>query len=81
MRKTALLSGVLVLCFIAARPLLAKAPPNIVLIVSDDHGWNDDGFMGHPVVRTPSLDRLAAEGMLYTRGYVPTAVCRPSLAG
>ena len=80
MRKTALLSGFLVLCFIAARPLQGNAPPNVLLIVSDDHAWSDYGFMGHPVVRTPSLDRLAAEGMLYTRGYVPTAVCRPSLA-
>lgn len=56
------------------------APPNIVLIISDDHGWPDYGFMGHEVIRTPALDRLASESMLYTRGYVPTPVCRPSLA-
>jgi hypothetical protein len=55
-------------------------PPNILLIVSDDHAWTDYGFMGHAVVKTPALDTLAAEGMLYTRGYVPTALCRPSLA-
>ena len=78
--RTALLSCSLLLCSIAGRPLQAQPPPNILLIVSDDHAWSDYGFMGHPVVRTPSLDRLAAEGMLYTRGYVPTAVCRPSLA-
>ena len=58
----------------------APAPPNIVLIVSDDHGWSDYGFMGHPVIRTPTIDRLASEGLVYTRGYVPTALCRPSLA-
>ncbi len=57
-----------------------SGPPNVVLIVSDDHGWPDYGFMGHPVIQTPSLDRLASESMLYTRGYVPAPVCRPSLA-
>ena len=55
-------------------------PPNIVLIISDDHGWTDFGFMGHEFVKTPHLDALAEESMLYTRGYVPTSVCRPSLA-
>ncbi len=58
----------------------SQAPPNIVLIISDDHGWTDFGFMGHDVIETPHLDALAAESMLYTRGYVPTSVCRPSLA-
>lgn len=59
---------------------VAERPPNIVLIISDDHGWPDYGFMGHPVIQTPNLDRLASESMIYTRGYVPTPVCRPSLA-
>ncbi|MEM8488806.1 MAG: sulfatase [Bacteroidota bacterium] len=54
--------------------------PNIVLIISDDHGWTDFGFMGHEAIQTPHIDALAAESMLYTRGYVPTSVCRPSLA-
>ncbi len=58
----------------------SQLSPNIVLIISDDHGWPDYGFMGHPVVRTPFLDRLASESMVYTRGYVPAPVCRPSLA-
>ncbi|MDQ3348240.1 MAG: sulfatase [Acidobacteriota bacterium] len=82
MRRAALLSGFLCLCVAATagQPLPAMTPPNILLIVSDDHAWTDYGFMGHPVVRTPSLDRLAAEGTLYTRGYVPTSLCRPSLA-
>ena len=56
------------------------ALPNIVLIVSDDHHWGDYGFMGHTGVRTPHLDRLAAESMVYPRGYTPASVCRPSLA-
>lgn len=79
--------GALLLCLTYSSGNVAEAssdvserPPNIVLIISDDHGWPDYGFMGHPVIRTPNLDRLAAESMVYTRGYVPTPVCRPSLA-
>ena len=56
------------------------APPNIVLIISDDHGWADHGFMGHGVVRTPNIDKLASESLTFTRGYVPTSLCRTSLA-
>jgi uncharacterized sulfatase len=58
----------------------AKPPPNIVLIISDDHGWSDYGFMGHPHIRTPHLDRLASQSVLYPRGYVVSPLCCPSLA-
>lgn len=54
-------------------------PPNIVMIISDDQSWTDYGFMGHDVIETPHLDQLAAESATFTRGYVPTALCRPSL--
>lgn len=56
------------------------ARPNIVFIISDDHGWTDYGFMGHRYVETPNLDRLSTQSALFTRGYVPTALCRPALA-
>jgi uncharacterized sulfatase len=58
----------------------AAQPPNIVLIISDDQAWSDYGFMGHDVIETPNLDKLARESVLFRRGYVPTALCRPSLA-
>lgn len=54
--------------------------PNIVLIVSDDQAWTDYGFMGHPHLKTPHLDRLAAESLVFRRGYVPSSLCCPSLA-
>ena len=54
--------------------------PNVLLIISDDQAWTDYGFMGHPVIQTPHLDRLARESLVYTRGYVPDSLCRPSLA-
>src|SRR5262245_5131257 len=62
------------------RPMAATSPPNVVLIVSDDHAWTDYGFMGHPHIRTPNLDRLAAQSLMFTRGYVPASLCCPSLA-
>jgi arylsulfatase A-like enzyme len=54
--------------------------PNIVLIISDDHAFEDYGFMGHPVIQTPRLDHLAQQSLLFTRGYVTTALCSPSLS-
>jgi arylsulfatase A-like enzyme len=63
----------------AARDVADYSLPNIVLIVSDDQAWTDYGFMGHPAIQTPRLDELARGGVLFRRGYVPTALCRPSL--
>jgi uncharacterized sulfatase len=57
----------------------ADSPPNIVMIISDDQAWTDYGFMGHPDIQTPHLDQLAKESIVFPRGYVPTALCRPSL--
>jgi uncharacterized sulfatase len=54
--------------------------PNIVLIVSDDQHWEDYEFMGQSQLRTPHLNRLAEESLLYKRGYVPSSLCCPSLA-
>lgn len=54
--------------------------PNILFIVSDDQGWGDYGFMGHEKIKTPRLDALAAESRTFRHGYVPTSLCRPSLA-
>lgn len=54
--------------------------PNIVLILSDDQAWTDYGFMGHPEIQTPHLDRLAQRSLLFERGYVASPLCRPSLA-
>jgi uncharacterized sulfatase len=53
--------------------------PNIVLIIGDDHGYPYSGFMGSEVVETPNLDRLAAEGTVFTHGFTTASECRPSL--
>lgn len=57
-----------------------EGPPNIVVIISDDQAATDFGFMGHPWIRTPHLDQLARASARYVNGYVPSSVCRPSLA-
>jgi len=54
--------------------------PNVVLIIADDQSWTDYSFIGHPQIRTPRIDRLAAEGLTFRRGYVPSSLCAPSLA-
>lgn len=58
----------------------AQDRPNIVMIISDDQSWTDYGFMGHPHIKTPRLDELARQSVVFRRGYVATALCRPSLA-
>lgn len=69
----------LVFSLFVTSPLFASAP-NVVLIISDDQAWTDFGFMGHADIRTPHIDRLASESAVFTRGYVPTSLCRASLA-
>lgn len=59
---------------------MLAAPPNVLLIISDDQHWSDYGFMGHSAIQTPHLDRLAREGLTFHRGYVPSSLCCPSLA-
>ncbi len=59
----------------------AEAPrPNIVFIFADDWGWGDLSCHGHPYVKTPNIDRLAAEGTDFTRFTVASGVCSPSRA-
>lgn len=59
---------------------VAPAPPNVIMIVADDQGWMDFGFMGSKIVHTPNLDRFAAQSAVFPNGYVPTSLCRASLA-
>lgn len=82
MRTSLLACGAMFLFLSAPAPAPAAEPvaPNIVFIISDDQAWTDYGFMDHPLIQTPRLDELAARSALFTRGYVPTALCRPSLA-
>jgi arylsulfatase A len=52
--------------------------PNVVVIYADDLGWGDLACYGHPTIRTPNLDRMAAEGQRWTDFYSAAPVCTPS---
>ena len=56
-------------------------PPNILLILADDLGYNDLGYNGATEIKTPNIDRLAKEGVVFSNGYAPAPVCSPSRAG
>ena len=56
----------------------AERPPNIILIMADDLGSAELGCYGQKIIRTPSIDKLAAGGMKFTRFYAGNAVCAPS---
>ncbi len=83
-------SGLLALCAVAAvsSPLTAQgrtrvdgeggAAPNVIYILADDLGYGEVGCYGQQLIRTPSLDRMAAEGMRFTQHYSGAPVCAPS---
>ncbi len=75
MNQRLLLAGAL-LCHGLA--LGAERPPNIVYILADDLGYGDLGCYGQAVLETPSLDRMAEQGVLFTRHYAGSTVCAPS---
>ncbi|HTK74702.1 MAG TPA: sulfatase [Gemmataceae bacterium] len=61
-------------------PLAAAERPNILLAIADDWGYPHAGLYGDPVVKTPTFDRLAREGVLFTHAFVSSPSCTPSRA-
>lgn len=88
--RTALALWLLLECLVPGRsPGLAAATtstpqepqrPNVVLIVSDDHGIDELGCYGNRVIKTPNLDALASDGIRFTEAFCTTASCSPSRA-
>jgi arylsulfatase A len=74
-RRTFLLS-----CGLSAAPIRTR-PPNIVIALCDDLGYGDLSCYGHPVIKTPHLDRFAQQGIRFTDCYAAAPVCSPSRAG
>nr|WP_237742364.1 sulfatase [Gayadomonas joobiniege] len=66
--------------FFCSSTAFAKQP-NILFILSDDAGYHDFGFHGSQTMKTPNLDMLAEQGILFKQAYVSAAVCGPSRAG
>ncbi|MBN1342633.1 MAG: sulfatase-like hydrolase/transferase [Phycisphaerae bacterium] len=52
--------------------------PNVILCMADDQGWGDVGYNGHPRLKTPTLDTMAATGLRFTRFYAAAPVCSPT---
>lgn len=52
--------------------------PNIILCMTDDQGWGETGFNGHPILKTPHLDDMAASGLRFDRFYAAAPVCSPT---
>lgn len=71
----AILAGGLTLPSVAA---LAAERPNIVLLMGDDHGWDETGYNGHPYLKTPVLDQMARDGLRLDRFYSGGSSCSPT---
>lgn len=56
----------------------AAEKPNFILCMADDQGWGDVGYNGHPVLKTPTLDEMAATGLRFDRFYAAAPVCSPT---
>lgn len=70
----------LLILWLAAGVAKAKEPPNIVWILADDLGYGEVGCYGQTNIQTPQLDRMAREGLRFTRFYAGSTVCAPSRA-
>ena len=57
---------------------VADGVPNIILLMGDDHGWEETGYNGHPDVKTPVLDEMAAAGLRLDRFYAAHPTCSPT---
>ena len=60
--------------------IYAASNPNVIVIYADDLGYGDLACFGHPTIKTPALDQMAAEGMKFTQFYSAAPVCTPSRA-
>jgi len=60
--------------------LSAAEKKNVLFLISDNQTWSDLGCYGHPIVKTPNIDRLAAEGVRFEQAFATTASCGPSRA-
>ena len=72
--------SLLLLMLTFALKTIASERPNFIYCLTDDQGWGDVGYNGHPVIKTPHLDRMAAEGLRCDRFYAAASVCSPTRA-
>jgi|UniRef100_UPI003783C1A0 arylsulfatase A-like enzyme len=73
-------SALLCLTLFALGSTLFAAKPHIIFMMADDMGWGQTGYRGHPVLKTPNLDAMAANGLRFERFYAGNPVCSPTRA-
>ncbi|WP_145370734.1 sulfatase family protein [Maioricimonas rarisocia] len=66
--------------FATGQSALATERPNIILVMADDQGWGQTGYNNHPILETPHLDAMAANGLRFDRFYAAGPVCSPTRA-
>jgi len=66
------------LALAASSALFAAPAPNVILLMGDDHGWEETGYHGHPHVKTPVLDEIAATGLRLDRFHAAHPSCSPT---
>ncbi len=79
-QSLAIIGSVLLQTSSAAFCAVESARPNVILIMTDDQGWGETGYYGHPYVKTPVLDEMARSGLRFDRFYSGSSVCSPTRA-
>ena len=72
-----LLLGQLLQAEQAKPPVVSSSKPNVILLMGDDHGWEEVGYNGHPYVKTPFLDEMAKSGLRFDNFYAQPS-CSPT---
>ena len=78
--KTFMVCVMAVLLTLSGSTFAADGRPNIVLVMADDQGWGQTGYNNHPILKTPNLDAMAANGLRFNRFYAAGPVCSPTRA-
>ena len=71
---------VFVPAFVLLENTRADDRPNMIFVMSDDQGWGDVAYNGHPILKTPHLDSMANSGLRFDRFYAGASVCSPTRA-
>jgi arylsulfatase A-like enzyme len=80
MNRRVLLGAAAIAAFSASFAAAESKRPHIVFVMADDMGWGQTGYRGHPVLKTPNLDAMAAAGLRFDRFYAGCPVCSPTRA-
>ena len=75
------IKSILIIPFLIVTFSCTDSKPNILIILADDAGYSDFGFMGSDEIKPPNLDKLASDGVTFNNAYVSASVCSPSRAG